>query len=1398
MSSGLDEELSVINESGAQETITWTYPSKGDCVSCHNSVSKGTLGPRTRYLNTDYTYPSTGISANQLVTLSHLGILDQSISDSDTPDYLTYKSGDDPMATLDEKARSYMDLNCAYCHRPGTGNRAQFDLRLINTLEETQLLTVGVLETLGIAGEEIVKAGDASKSIVYHRMNDTGSFSMPPLAKNQIDDKGVSLIKEWINQLNIDPADNVALNKSASQSSTGNGGSANRAVDGNRGGVYNDNSVTHTISGSDPWWRVDLGAKYDLTHLRIYNRTDCCSARLDGAKVYVGNVDSNDPNDYLEVATLGSDYEQLVSGVTANGRYIMVALTGEDRILSLAELEAYGSLSPVSVTGVTLDRTSVTLDKGDTTTLVARVSPSDATDPSVNWSSDDGAVATVDANGLVTAVSAGTATITVTTTEGDFTASSTVTVNVPVTGVALDRTSVSLTEGDTTTLVATVSPSDATDASVGWSSDDVAVATVDANGLVTAVSAGTATITVTTTDGDLTASSTVTVDIAVVPVTGVALDRTSVSLTEGDTTTLVATVSPSDATDASVNWSSDDVAVATVDANGLVTAVSSGTATITAATVDGGLTASSTVTVSGTVADCGASGTILMERYDGIPGNTIADLEASASYPDSPDLVRELGEFRIPQNASDNYGARISGYICAPETGTYYFWITGDNYSDLYLSPGEDASQRVRIAYVEGYTSHDGWNRYASQSSSGVELEKGRRYYVEALFKEGVGGDHMSVGWRRPGDGTGDVPSEVVPGSVLSPREDAPQYVAVTGVSVSPPSVGLDAGATTALTATVSPSDATDASVNWSSDDVAVATVDANGLVTAVSSGTATITAATVDGGLTASSTVTVSGTVADCGASGTILMERYDGIPGNTIADLEASASYPDSPDLVRELGEFRIPQNASDNYGARISGYICAPETGTYYFWITGDNYSDLYLSPGEDASQRVRIAYVEGYTSHDGWNRYASQSSSGVELEKGRRYYVEALFKEGVGGDHMSVGWRRPGDGTGDVPSEVVPGSVLSPREDAPQYVAVTGVSVSPPSVGLDAGATTALTATVSPSDATDASVNWSSDDVAVATVDANGLVTAVSSGTATITAATVDGGLTASSTVTVSGTVADCGASGTILMERYDGIPGNTIADLEASASYPDSPDLVRELGEFRIPQNASDNYGARISGYICAPETGTYYFWITGDNYSDLYLSPGEDASQRVRIAYVEGYTSHDGWNRYASQSSSGVELEKGRRYYVEALFKEGVGGDHMSVGWRRPGDSTGDVPSEVVPGSVLSPRESVVTAGLRAAGIYGDGSETVTVESDIAIVPNPTYGIFAVYLGNLMDTSGMLAIYDSAGRHIMGFTIPENHSEFFPVDANSLPDGVYNVVILTSNGERFVKPVVIE
>lgn len=253
----------------------------------------------------------------------------------------------------------------------------------------------------------------------------------------------------------------------------------------------------------------------------------------------------------------------------------------------------YQSDTSVAVTDILLNKSTLSLNVGDSATLTANVAPVNATNKKVNWSSSDKKVANV-SDGTVTAVGIGEAKITVTTVDGNKTASCTVKVlPVPVTGVSLNQSTMSLKVGDTGALTAKVEPSNATNKAVSWTSSNTSVATVS-NGTVTAKSVGETTVTVTTADGNQQAACTVTV--LPVSVTGVTLNQSAISLKVGETGTLTATMLPSNATNKNVSWSSSNPSVAEVS-NGMITAKDEGTATITVTTADGNKKATCLVTV---------------------------------------------------------------------------------------------------------------------------------------------------------------------------------------------------------------------------------------------------------------------------------------------------------------------------------------------------------------------------------------------------------------------------------------------------------------------------------------------------------------------------------------------------------------------------------------------------------------------------------------------------------------------------------------------------------------------------------------------------------------------------------------------------------------------------------
>ena len=584
-----------------------------------------------------------------------------------------------------------------------------------------------------------------------------------------------------------------------------------------------------------------LTATQPVTGIRL----DKTAVTLNTTDTYtlVANVDPIDASNKSvtwnssDAAIATVDDNGVVTGIKAGTATITVTTVDGD----FAATCTVTVLQPV--TGISLDKTSVTLNTTDTYSLIANVNPTDASNKSVTWNSSDAAIATVDDNGVVTGIKVGTATITVTTVDGNFTATCAVTILQPVTGVHLDKTAVTLNTTDTYTLVATVDPIDASNKSVTWNSSDAAIATVDDNGVVTGIKAGTATITVTTVDGDFAATCAVTV---LQPVTGISLDKTSVTLNTTETYTLVATVDPVDASNKSVTWNSSDAAIATVDDNGVVTGIKAGTATITVTTVDGDFAATCAVTVLQPVTGISLDKTsvtlnttetyTLVATVDPVDASnksvTWSSSDAAIATVDDKGVLTgiKVGTATITVTTVDgDFTATCAVTVLQPVTG-----VSLDKTS-VTLNTTDTYTLIVNVDPIDASNKSVTWS--SSDAAIATVDEKG----VVTGIKAGTATITVTT---VDGDFTATCAV-----TVLQP---------VTGVRLDKTEVTLNIAESTVLQATVLPADASNQTVEWSSSNDDIATIDNGGKITAVAIGNAIITVTTTDGSHTATCQVIV------------------------------------------------------------------------------------------------------------------------------------------------------------------------------------------------------------------------------------------------------------------------------------------------------------------------------------------------------------------------------------------------------------------------------------------------------------------------------------------------------------------------------------------------------------
>ncbi len=185
---------------GSTRAQQWYFPSRLDCLTCHREGAGGALGLRTHQLNGDFTYPSTGRTDNQLRTWNDLGMFSPALDDASIPMLGKSPSLGDVTASLQDRARSWLDSNCSYCHRPGGAN-AGFDARFTTPFANQGMVWTAVRDDLGNPGTVVIYPGDPVLSAVWQRSAAVGPIGMPPLAKALAEEPGVDILARWIERI---------------------------------------------------------------------------------------------------------------------------------------------------------------------------------------------------------------------------------------------------------------------------------------------------------------------------------------------------------------------------------------------------------------------------------------------------------------------------------------------------------------------------------------------------------------------------------------------------------------------------------------------------------------------------------------------------------------------------------------------------------------------------------------------------------------------------------------------------------------------------------------------------------------------------------------------------------------------------------------------------------------------------------------------------------------------------------------------------------------------------------------------------------------------------------------------------------------------------------------------
>ncbi|MGN0448447.1 MAG: Ig domain-containing protein [Acutalibacteraceae bacterium] len=746
------------------------------------------------------------------------------------------------------------------------------------------------------------------------------------------------------------------------------------------------------------------------------------------------------------------------------------------------------------VTAVSLDIASISLEVGKQKTLTAKVTPSTASYPSVKWKSSNTNVVTVTSSGVIKGVSAGSAVITATSVDGNASAQCKVEIIQPVTGISLNRTTGFVRIGQLGVLKATVTPANATNQRVTWTSSDKTKATVDSDGVVTGISAGYVDITATTVSGGFKATCRVRV---IKSVTGVKVDKAILSLNVGKSTTITPICEPADASVKTVTWTSSNYDVATVDSTGKVTAKSAGYAVITCKTTDGNFTAKSEVTVIQPV-----TGVTLNKTFSYLNLNATMTLVPTIA-PSNASIKSVTWTSSDPKVASVNSSGVVTGIktgmvtiTCKTTNGGYTAActvavvrrVTGISLdkSEAILYLGKALTLKSTVypsdASVKTVTYSSLDEKVAKVSSTGVVSPVSiGEVYIVATTKDGNHKAYCKVYVKK-----------------------APESIKLGAYTYT-----MYTGKTATLKYAVYPADATNRTATFTSSNPDVATINSKGLITAISRGTTVLTA-TTENGIKAQCTLTVKQSVTGVEIT-PVVTEVYT---GKTVT-LNAKV-------LPEDANVQTVTWSSSDKTVATVSskGVVTGLKAGTA-----------IISAVSTDGSYKAESTVtVKQYASS------VSFEQSELYINKGSSYELKAtvlpfdttdksLTFESSAPDIVSV------NSEGKITAHLGGQAVITAKvnvTDGREIVArcyvnvvepVTGVSLNINEKTIFVGESLTLVATVSPSDAYNKAIRWSSSDGAVAEVSSQGVVTALKSGTATIYATSVDGNITAECKLTL---------------------------------------------------------------------------------------------------------------------------------------------------------------------------------------------------------------------------------------------------------------------------------------
>jgi hypothetical protein len=270
-------------------------------------------------------------------------------------------------------------------------------------------------------------------------------------------------------------------------------------------------------------------------------------------------------------------------------------------------------------------------------------------------------------------------------------------------------------------------------------------------------------------------------------------------------------------------------------------------------------------------------------------------------------------------------------------------------------------------------------------------------------------------------------------------------------------------------------------------------------------------------------------------------------------------------------------------------------------------------------------------------------------------------------------------------------------------------------------------------------------------------------------------------------TASLSIRGCISTGMISRQVYNDIGGARVEILKESTRFPIYHSYVTRPSIFEGDENIGNKYGSRLSGYLCPTVTGQYVFHIAADDRAELNLSTDDDANNKMLIAKVDTPVKPREFKKYDSQTSAPFKLIKGKKYFIEAIHKEDINSDHISVAWTMPGN----VFQGPISGDYLS--------ALRDGPVGVEEADIALSERLLELYPNPARGSLTIKYQSQTGGATKVSLLDVSSHQVvmsMGANSVQGENRFTLSLANK-PAGLY--LLQVQDGDRnLYKKLVIE